>query len=324
VTALDVNGLSLSTMPALTNLGGLSGLRTCRRLFLDSLPLVTSLQALRGTTFRDGIFIRRMANLTTLRDLTGIDSVFQGGVGLLENPLLTDLSVLSRLTSVGGIQIASDVITDLSFLSALQLSAGSLTFSGAALSSVTLPNLLHSGPITVPLESPSLTTVSFPLLQDAGAGGSIGVLVSGVGCGSGRVSVLLPSLRTAGALNVGTGEFVVPGCSITVDAPGLTTATFGVFFTGGVTAFTLREPLTAQQVAIAFSSVTRINLPNIDTQILTIRLNQQLTTLGTGSGRVTDRIIIMFNLNLSQAEAGQWVNNFSPHGMLFISGNKTP
>jgi len=323
VTSLDVSGLNLSHLPVLANIGGLSGLRSARNLLLDSLAVLSSLQALRGTKFRDLIFIRGMGSLTTIRDLTGIDSAFSGGINLSANPVLTDFSILSSLKTVGGIGIASDVIGNLSFLSGLRLAAGAVIFSGAGLAEIALPSLEHAGSVNVLLDSPSLTTVSFPSLQDAGVGGSAGVVLGGnIACGSGHVSLLLPALRSVGTLSAGNGEFQLPNCSITVSAPNLTTASSGVAFSGGVTGFTLQAPLTTPQFSIGFTSVTSIDLPLLNTQILAISSNLQLTTLGTGSGSVTNRLIIMFNLNLLQSDALAYANRFSPHGTLFVSGNK--
>ena len=321
VTTLDVTGLNLSDMPMLSNIGGLSGLRSARRILLDSLPALTSLQALRGTTFVDMIFLRGMAGLTTLSDLTGIGASFSGAIILQDNAVLSDFSALSTLTSAGTITIASNMTSNVSFLSALQLTTGNVFLAGASLVDVTLPNLVHSGGILIPLSSPSLTTVSLPSLQDAVAG-SFGVHVVGPGCGSGSVSVQLPELRSAGSLGIGTGETAPAGCSITVNAPALTTVTQGVSLTGGVTSFTLQAPLTTPQLSIGFSSLTRIDLPLVSTQILAITQNMRLTALGTGSGSVTDRLIIMNNVNLLQSDANQYANQFSPHGTLFISGNK--
>jgi hypothetical protein len=315
-------GLSLQQMPVLSNIGGLSGLASLQLLTLDSIPNLTSLQALRGVVFHDLIRIRDMAKLTTISDLTGIGTTTTAVLDFQRNPLLTDFSVLSTLQSALSVLIASDAIGEVSFLRGLQQVPQIIFLTGARLANVTLPSLTQAGSIQLPLDSPALATVSLPVLQTIGPGGTREVAITGGLCGSGTVSVDLPALTTAPSLRVGTGQSVPAGCSITVNAPKLATATSGVAFLGGVSSFVLQAALTTPQLAVQFSSVTRIDLPQINVQVLQITQNPALTTLGSGSGQVTDRLIITNNPNLLQSAANAYANNFSPHGTLFISDNK--
>jgi hypothetical protein len=98
--------------------------------------------------------------------------------------------------------------------------------------------------------------------------------------------------------------------------------TSGIAFGGGVSSFTLAPTLTTVQLSIDGTSTTRLDLPVLDVQTLRINANPQLTTLGSGSGKVTFQTIITNNPNLPQSDANAYANNFSPHGTLHIFGNK--
>jgi hypothetical protein len=322
VTSLDAQGLSVTSMPALSNIGGLSGLRSAQQIVLQSTPHLSSLQALRGVVIRDAISIVDMAGLASISDLTGISGAMTGRVNFQQNPLLSDFSVLSALHSAASVTIIGGANADVGFLNNLEQVPGVISFAGPQLANVTLPSLTRSGSISISLDSPHLSTVSFPALQDGSLSGSNGLIISGNLCGSGSVSVDLPSLTTTSVVQIGTGSIVPPDCSIRVNALRLATVTSGIAFGGGVSSFTLAPTLTTVQLSIDGTSTTRLDLPVLDVQTLRINANPQLTTLGSGSGKVTFQTIITNNPNLPQSDANAYANNFSPHGTLHIFGNK--
>jgi hypothetical protein len=326
VTSLDANGLYVRRMPLLVNLAGLLGLRSTKTLWLEEDPLLTSLQALRGTTIPDEFYIVRMIGLTTLKDLTGLPAVVNQIV-ITENPLLRDLAALANLTSTTrNLSIYSNpLLPNLHELSNVT-SVGLLLLSGGSLTSTAdLAKLKHVDWISIPLaeDSPFLSTIVFPALQDAtGQHGTISVTLSTPSCNTGRsVSVSFPALTTATSLSVGSGY---PGalCSISVSAPALTTGSFGVG--GGVTSLSLGASLTGVSVSISGTSLTTLNLPTLHVEDLRIRQNRSLTSIGSGSGRVTKNFEVWYNDKLSTAAIGVWMQGFTSVGRVFIDLNGIP
>ena len=321
ITSLNVSGLQLTNLSALTSIGGFSSLRSAKQLVLQNDPLLASLQSMRGVTFASELAIENMPSLTTLDDLTGLGGPSPLTVLIVRNPLLGDLSALSGLTHLRAITLDSPVITDLSFLAQLETidPDGQLSVSGAALTSVVVPNLAHAGSVSAFIDFvPNLTTVSLPSLVDGS------VQVFGSECVSGRtISVQVPELTSAANFEVGAGS-TQASCSITVNAAKLANVLLSVNFSGGVTSVSLGVPLKAQAVRFSNTAMRAISLPALDVQTLVINGNQQLSSVGGSGGRVTTTLSIQVNPNLSTQEATIFANTFNPHGTIFISGNKSP
>jgi hypothetical protein len=149
------------------------------------------------------------------------------------------------------------------------------------------------------------------------------VFVTGSSCSAGqRIAVELPALTSANTFAVGAGSTVQP-CSITVDAPKLTSVLLSANFTAGVTSVNLGGELTAQAITFSATGLRSIGLPVVHLQRLVISGNPQLTSVG-GSGGVTTQIVITSNENLSTVTATLFANNFDPHGTIIIDGNKIP
>ena len=94
-----INSLNLDHNQSLTSLQGMSSLNTIAgELRIDDCPMLTNLQGLASLTACQEIHITNIDNLTSLKGLENLEELER--LGLYENPRLSDLSALGKLTRV--------------------------------------------------------------------------------------------------------------------------------------------------------------------------------------------------------------------------------
>jgi hypothetical protein len=105
----DTSEVWLGNLPELTSVFGLDGLGAVQRLSLVDLPRVTSLTPLAGVTrVRDDFDLERLSSLTSLDGLQALRDVTH--LEINENPLLTDVSALSGLTSAYSVDLHGNAL----------------------------------------------------------------------------------------------------------------------------------------------------------------------------------------------------------------------
>ena len=106
--------------------------------------------------------------------------------------------------------------------------------------------------------------------------------------------------------------------------PALSQFSFGIVFSGAVSSVSLSGSLTGPTLTFDSTLLPSISLGHVTVNNIFIDNNQQLTSLGGGSGSVAQTLRIRNNQQLSTAAATAWAQKFSAVGSLQITFNKVP
>lgn len=323
VTALDAAGLAIEDLGLLTDLAPLGGLRRLKSLTLLRLPGLVDLLPLRAAPVAADLMVVGLSNLATLSGLAPLPPS-AGTVSVRENPKLRDLAPLVGATSLASLAVSDNAqLADLHELSGVTAIAGFASISGDQLTSLGgLSSLRHAGGIVVDLfRSPRLNAIALPALADLV--GTNGINLSPASCPGGRtIAVTLISLTSTTGLFLGNGD-QPSDCTYTLSAPQLTVATQGVTLSGGVASVQLGGAFRSPQLAYLNTKLTTLSVPTLDVGILLVQANQQLVSLGSGSGTVSTRIEFRNNGALSTQAINTWTANFTTPAKV-VTGNKQP